>query len=214
MKLLTETFIAEAVKDSKKGWFIEGIFLQGDLKNRNGRIYPKNVLGEETKRYIKEYVDQGRAVGELNHPSTPAINLDRVSHKIIGLVEDGSNWVGRAEILNTPMGEVVKGLLEGGVKIGVSSRGLGSLKERNGIQEVQNDFRLTAIDIVSDPSAPDAFVSGLNESADWIFCENGQCYIKTDLIEQQQDIAKKEYKTLSAEQKLSMFEAFINNFKG
>lgn len=213
MKFLTETFIAEAVKDAKKGWCIEGIFMQSNIKNRNGRVYPKSTLDEETNRYIKEYVEQGRAIGELNHPSSPSINLDRVSHKITGLVEDGNNWVGQAQILNTPMGEVVKGLLEGGVKIGVSSRGLGSLKEKNGLQEVQNDFKLAAIDIVSDPSAPDAFVTGLNEDVDWIFCENGQCYIKSELVEKQAEFVKKNYATLTEEQKFNMFEAFIKNLK-
>lgn len=212
MKLITEQFIAEARKEDKH-WFIEGVFMQSNIKNRNNRIYPKNILDEEVGRFIEGYVNQGRAIGELNHPNTPSINLDRVCHKIESLVIDGDNWIGKSQILNTPMGKVVEGLLEAGVKIGVSSRGLGSIKEKNGVNEVQSDFKLATIDVVSDPSAPDAYVKGLNEDAEWIFCEDSKCYLKTSVIEQHKEIAVEEYAILSDEQKFRMFEAFINNIK-
>lgn len=157
-----------------KQYFIEGIFLQADIKNRNGRIYPSAVLRAETDRYIKEYVETNRALGELGHPTNPSINLDRVSHKIISLREDGSNIIGRAKIMDTPFGKIVKNLMDEGVKLGVSSRGLGSLQEKNGAKVVCEDFRLiTAADIVADPSAPDAFVSNLMENKEWVW-ENGK----------------------------------------
>lgn len=159
---------------SNKQYFIEGIFLQADIKNRNGRIYPSAVLRAETDRYIKEYVETNRALGELGHPTNPSINLDRVSHKIISLREDGSNIIGRAKIMDTPFGKIVKNLMDEGVKLGVSSRGLGSLQEKNGAKVVCEDFRLiTAADIVADPSAPDAFVSNLMENKEWVW-ENGK----------------------------------------
>lgn len=185
--------------------------MQSAVKNRNGRVYPTNVMDNEVKRYIKEYVNQNRAIGELGHPSTPTINLDRVSHVITGLEKDGSNWVGRARILDTPMGNVAEGLLKGGVKIGVSSRGLGTVRTVNGIDEVQSDFKLAAIDIVGDPSAPDAFVDAVNEDASWLFCEDGRCYIREDLYEQH----KKDIKNcpLTREKKVAMFESFINSIK-
>lgn len=210
MKLLREEFLAETKKEGNK-YYIEGIFLQSAIKNRNGRVYPTETMDSEVNRYIKEYVDKGRAVGELNHPTSPSINLDRVSHKITGLIKDGNNWVGRATIIDTPMGNVVKGLLAANVNIGVSSRGLGSLKTVNGIQEVQNDFRLAAIDIVSDPSAPDAYVEAVNEDYSWVFCENDQCFVRQDIAENH----KKEIKRskLTSERKLQMFEEFINNIK-
>lgn len=212
MKLITEQFITEAVKQDKH-WYLEGIYMQSNVKNRNNRIYPKSILDEEVKRYIENYVKQGRAIGELNHPNSPAINLDRVCHKIITLQEDGENWVGKSQILNTPMGKVCEGLLEAGVKIGVSSRGLGTVKEIRGVNEVQSDFKLATVDVVSDPSAPDAYVKGLNEDAEWIFCENSKCYIKSDIIEQHKEIAIEDYKILTEGQKLQMFTDFINNLK-
>lgn len=212
MKLITEQFITEAVKQDKH-WFIEGVFMQSNVKNRNNRIYPKQILDEEVGRYIQNYVAQDRAIGELNHPNTPSINLDRVCHKIVTLESDGDNWVGKSQILNTPMGKVVEGLLEAGVKIGVSSRGLGTVKEKSGVNEVQSDFKLATIDVVSDPSAPDAYVKGLNEEAEWIFCEDSKCYIKTNIIEQHKEIAVEEYITLTEGQKLQMFTDFINNLK-
>lgn len=159
---------------AEKQYFIEGVFLQADIKNKNGRVYPSEIMREETKRYVKEYVDTNRALGELGHPTNPSINLDRVSHKIVSLKEDGSNIIGRAKIMNTPYGKIVKNLMDEGVKLGVSSRGLGSLKEKNGAKVVCEDFRLiTAADIVADPSAPDAFVSNLMENKEWVW-ESGK----------------------------------------
>ena len=153
MKLITEVvedlqYIVEE-KDGKKNLFIEGIFLQSDLKNRNGRVYPREIMQREVARYTKESIDSKRALGELGHPDGPTVNLDRVSHLIVSLKEDGNNWIGKAKILDTPMGNIARNLIEGGAQLGVSSRGLGSLKERNGINEVQDDFMLsTAADIV------------------------------------------------------------------
>lgn len=155
-------------KAGKKNFVIEGVFMQADKQNRNGRVYPFPVLQREVERYNKEYVMKNRALGELGHPDNPSINLDRVSHMITSLKADGTNFIGRAKILDTPMGVNVKGLLEGGVQLGVSTRGVGSLKPHNGYQLVQDDFKLaTAADIVADPSAPDAFVKGIMENYDW-----------------------------------------------
>jgi hypothetical protein len=177
MKLICEVnediqFIKEDVSgDGKKQYFIEGIFMQGDLKNRNGRVYPSTVVSEEVERYNKTFVEKKRAFGELGHPQGPTINLDRVSHMITELKQDGSNFIGRAKIMDTPMGNVVKNLMDEGAMLGVSSRGMGSLKaNREGIMEVQSDFRLaTAGDIVADPSAPDAFVKGIMEGVSWVY---------------------------------------------
>lgn len=156
-------------KDGKKSLYIEGVFLQSNLKNRNGRVYPKEIMQKEIARYTKESIDTKRAMGELGHPDGPTVNLDRVSHMITSLREDGDNWIGKAKILDTPMGNIARNLIEEGAQLGVSSRGLGSLKEKNGINEVQDDFMLsTAADIVSDPSAPDAFVRGIMENKEWV----------------------------------------------
>lgn len=211
MKLITEVvedlqYIVEE-KDGKKNLFIEGIFLQSDLKNRNGRVYPREIMQREVARYTKESIDSKRALGELGHPDGPTVNLDRVSHLIVSLKEDGNNWIGKAKILDTPMGNIAKNLIEGGAQLGVSSRGLGSLKERNGINEVQDDFMLsTAADIVSDPSAPDAFVRGIMENKEWIM-ENGIWQ------ERQVDMAKKIIRGASSreleEAKLQVFESFM-----
>jgi hypothetical protein len=177
MKLITELtedvkYIKENIGNGEKVYFIEGVFMQSDVKNRNGRIYPQNTLLKECKRYITEYVDKGRAMGELNHPSGPTVNLDRVSHIIKQLHEDGKNVYGKAKVLDTPMGRIVKNLIDEGAQLGVSTRGMGSLRAKNGYQEVQEDFMLAAIDIVADPSAPNAFVNGIMEGREWIF-ENG-----------------------------------------
>lgn len=159
---------------ANKQYFIEGVFLQADIKNRNGRVYPSEIMRAEAARYIKEYVDTNRALGELGHPTNPSINLDRVSHKIVSLREDGSNIIGRAKVMDTPFGKIVKNLMDEGVKLGVSSRGLGSLREKNGAKVVCEDFRLvTAADIVADPSAPGAFVSNLMENKEWVW-ESGK----------------------------------------
>lgn len=178
MKLICEVLeevqlITEEKEDGKKDFFIEGIFMQADLQNRNGRIYPMPVMEKEVSRYVKEYVNTKRAFGELGHPEGPQINLDRVSHVITELKRDGSNIIGRAKILETPMGNIARNIIQGGGALGVSSRGMGSLKERNGIMEVQDDFMLaTAADIVADPSAPGAFVNGIMEGVEWVW-DNG-----------------------------------------
>ena len=175
MKLIREEiesveFIVEQ-KNGKKSLYIEGVFLQGNIKNRNGRMYPMETLRREVSRYNENHVVSGRALGELGHPDGPTVNLDRVSHKIVSLKESGSNFVGKAKILNTPMGKIAAALVEEGVKLGVSSRGIGSLRQtKEGINVVGDDFMLaTAADIVADPSAPDAFVEGIMEGKDWVW---------------------------------------------
>ena len=176
MKLITELtedikYIKENIGNGEKAYFIEGIFMQASVKNRNGRVYPQGILVNECKRYIREYVDKGRALGELNHPTGPTVNLDRVSHIIKELHEDGNTIYGKAKIMDTPMGKIVKNLIEEGAQLGVSTRGMGSLKSKNGYQEVQEDFMLAAVDIVADPSAPNAFVNGIMEGREWMFVE-------------------------------------------
>ena len=174
MKLITEEvsnvkFITEG-RGSKKRLYIEGTFLQGDIKNRNGRVYPVNTLAAEVGRYNESFIKKGRALGELGHPDGPTVNLDRVSHKITSLRQEGNNFVGKAQILNTPMGKIASSLIEEGVVLGVSSRGVGSLREDQGVKYVGEDFQLaTAADIVADPSAPDAFVNGIMEGKEWIW---------------------------------------------
>jgi hypothetical protein len=179
MKLIKEEvlnveYFTESTSSGRKNHFIQGIFMQAEQKNRNGRVYPLHVLEKEVNRYTKDYVEKNRAVGELGHPDSPAINLDRVSHKITEIVKEGNNFIGKAQILNTPHGKTVKSLLEGGVSLGVSTRGVGTLKPANGYQLVQDDFHLaTAADIVADPSAPDAFVQGIMENCEWLLTPNG-----------------------------------------
>ena len=214
MKLITEEisdvkFITEG-KGSKKKMYIEGVFLQGDLKNRNGRMYPVQTLAKEVNRYNEAFVAKGRALGELGHPDGPTVNLDRVSHKITSLRQEGNNFVGKAQILNTPMGKIASSLLDEGVTLGVSSRGVGSLREdRNGCKVVGEDFMLaTAADIVADPSAPDAFVSGIMEGKEWVW-DNGilkeaaVAEIKTEI----------DHATLInlQERKISAFEKFLKS---
>ena len=173
MKLITEvteslSYLAEE-KDGKKSLFIEGPFLQAEVVNRNGRKYLKETMAKEVQRYTEQYINKNRAFGELGHPDTPSINLDRVSHLVVGLRQEGNDWIGKAKILDTPMGCIVKNLIEGGAQIGVSSRGMGSLKAVNGVNIVQDDFHLaTAADIVADPSAPNAFVQGIMEGKEWM----------------------------------------------
>ena len=215
MKLITEEisdvkFITEG-KGSKKKMYIEGVFLQGDLKNRNGRMYPVNTLAKEVNRYNEAFVAKGRALGELGHPDGPTVNLDRVSHKITSLRQEGNNFVGKAQILDTPMGKIASSLLDEGVTLGVSSRGVGSLREdRNGCKVVGEDFMLaTAADIVADPSAPDAFVSGIMEGKEWVW-EGGI------LREQLASQTKKHINTLVdqkvlEEHKLNLFNEFLSN---
>ena len=177
MKLIREEIEAVEVlyeeKNGKRSFFIQGPFLQGDIKNRNGRIYESRILAKEVKRYNENYITKGRAMGELGHPDGPTVNLDRVSHKITSLMQEGSNFIGKAKILSTPMGRIAEALLNDGVTLGVSSRGMGSLENRNGVNYVGEDFHLaTAADIVADPSAPDAFVQGIMEGKEWVW-DNG-----------------------------------------
>ena len=177
MKLITEhldklDYITEAKDNGEKDVFIEGIFMQAEQENRNKRIYPKADLKSATDRYVKEQVKTGRACGELNHPEGPAINLDKVSHRITELNWEGNNVVGKALVLDTPMGKIVKGLVEGGCKLGVSSRGMGTVEQKEGKSYVKDDFVLSTVDIVQDPSAPSAFVEGIMEGVEWIW-ENG-----------------------------------------
>jgi len=213
MRLITENIediqILTEEKDGKKNLYIEGVFLQSEIKNRNGRIYPFDVLNKEVERYSEEYVKAGRALGELGHPDGPTVNLDRVSHKITSLKAEGNNFIGKARILDTPMGTIAKNLLGEGVKLGVSSRGMGSLKEENGVKYVGEDFMLaTAADIVADPSAPDAFVNGIMEGKEWVW-EGGL------LRERQIQELKKEIDNASKmeleEKMLSAFDKFLSN---
>ena len=214
MRLIKEfnesiNYLTEDSKDPKKpNVFIEGVFLQSDLKNKNGRVYPKEIMQREVNRYVNESVNTKRAYGELGHPEGPTVNLDRVSHMIVSLKEDGSNWIGKAKIMDTPMGKIVKELISEGAQLGVSARGLGSLKERNGINEVQDDFMLaTAADIVADPSAPDAFVSGIMEGREWVFV-NGK-WTEQDIEESQAIINSTSQKDLE-EAKIAVFSNFLN----
>ena len=206
-------YIQEATEEGKKNYFIEGIIMQGDLKNRNGRVYPSQVLAQEVARYNKSFVEKKRAFGELGHPDGPTINLERVSHMFTELRQDGSNFVGKAKIMDTPMGKVVKNLMDEGAQLGVSSRGMGSLKQnRNGIMEVQSDFMLaTAGDIVADPSAPDAFVKGIMEGAEWFYDVASGNWVR----EQEVDILVTETKKLSTrqleEQKFNLFTKFLTS---
>lgn len=212
MKLISEEvtnvqYITEE-KNGKKEHFITGIFMQAEQKNRNGRIYPKDVLGREVERYNQNYVQKNRAFGELGHPDSPSINLDRVSHMITQLYPDGNNFIGKAKILDTPNGKIVKSLLDGGASLGVSTRGVGSLKEANGYKLVQDDFHLaTAADIVADPSAPDAFVQGIMEGKEWILDGTGWKEIDYDMAKRQlQEASKADIEAVS----LRIFENFMS----
>lgn len=173
--------------DGKEYTYIQGVFLQGDIKNRNGRVYPMNVLQREVNTYSENYISKGRALGELGHPDGPTINLDRVSHKIVELSQDGSNFIGKAKLLETPMGNIAKSLLREGIQLGVSSRGVGSLESKGGCNYVRDDFMLTtAADIVADPSAPDAFVQGIMEGKEWVW-SNG-LFKEVDLQEAKEQL--------------------------
>ena len=213
MKLITESIediqILEEEANGKKLLYIEGVFLQADLKNRNGRVYPYNVLEREVGRYNEQYVSAGRALGELGHPDGPTVNLDRVSHKIVSLKAEGSNFIGKAQILNTPMGNIAKSLLESGVKLGVSSRGMGSIEEKNGANYVRDDFMLaTAADIVADPSAPDAFVNGIMEGKEWVW-ENG-IIKEVNIAKYQRYISESTRKNIE-ERSLKAFNHFLQS---
>jgi hypothetical protein len=217
MKLITEVFeqnkiIVEEKLGKGKQYFIEGIFLQSELKNRNGRMYPEAVMDKEVKRYTDEYISKNRAYGELGHPDTPSINLDRVSHMITSLKKEGTNYIGRAKVLDTPMGKIAKGLLDGGANLGVSSRALGSLKtNRDGIQVVQDDFMLsTAADIVADPSAPNAFVQGIMEGVEWIFVDGK--YVERHIEETKKQIKNASSKQLN-EMSIKAFQNFLSKLR-
>lgn len=215
MKLITEInesieYIAEAKEDGGKDYFIRGPFMQANIKNRNGRMYPAEVLDKEVKRYVTENVDKNRAYGELGHPTSPTINLDRVSHMIKELTRDGDNFIGKAKIMTeTPMGRIVKNLMDEGASLGVSSRGMGSLKNKSGVAEVQNDFYLaTAADIVADPSAPDAFVEGIMEGKEWVW-DNGIIREAT-INDYKEEIEEAPSKDLT-ETKLKVWSKFLSN---
>jgi hypothetical protein len=186
--------LTEETEKGERKYFIEGIFLQGNLQNRNGRIYPMEVLEREAARYRKNFIDQKRAFGELGHPEGPTINLERVSHMITGLERDGNNYIGKAKVMDTPYGKIVKNLIDEGAKLGVSSRGIGSLEEKRGVNYVKDDFQLaTAADIVADPSAPDAFVNGILEGKEWVY-QAGLLVTRNTL--QAEEMVEKEQKAL------------------
>lgn len=217
MRLIKEVFdttnvIVESKLGKGKEYFIEGVFLQSELKNRNGRMYPEAVMDKEVKRYNEEYVQKNRAYGELGHPDTPSINLDRVSHLIVNLRKEGTNYIGKAKILETPMGMIARGLLDGGANLGVSSRALGSLKQNNeGVQIVQDDFMLsTAADIVADPSAPDAFVRGIMESKEWVFVDGK--FVEQHIDEVKSYIKKTSSRNLE-EAKVLAFQRFLSKIR-
>lgn len=217
MKLITETFedvnyVTEAKEDGSKNLYIEGVFLQSAIKNRNGRMYPEEIMDREVARYMKESVESNSALGELGHPNGPQINLDRVSHRIVSLRKEGTDYIGKALITHTPMGAIAKGLIESGARLGVSSRGMGSIKlNSEGVNEVQSDFRLaTAADIVADPSAPSAFVKGIMESVDWIYDER-MGWKAVELVEQTKKVIEQSVKSRSLDEakRLKIFESYL-----
>ena len=212
MKLITENInevrVLTEEKNGVKSLFIEGPFLVAETKNRNGRLYPTATMAKEVKRYNEEYISKNRAFGELGHPDSPSINLDRVSHLITSLKQEGNHWIGKAKILETPMGKIAKSLMEGGATLGVSSRGMGSLREMNGVNVVQDDFYLaTAADIVADPSAPGAFVQGIMEGKEWVW-ENGKVK-EIDINEYHNQIKNAKQRQLD-EIALKIFDNFLS----
>ena len=208
VKLISEEvqdveYITEEKEDGKKNYKIKGVFMQADIKNRNGRVYPMEILQKEVKRYNKQYINEKRAFGELGHPDGPTVNLDRASHMITGLYPDGKNFIGEAKILSTPMGNIVKNLMDEGAKLGVSSRGMGSLDQKNGANYVRDDFYLaTAADIVADPSAPNAFVEGIMEGKEWIW-DNGTL-VESELIRMRERINTRVRKRQASEDALEL----------
>jgi len=207
-EILQVEFLSEE-KNGKKSHFIEGVFLQSEIKNKNGRVYPQGVLAREVAKYDENHIQKGRALGELGHPEGPSINLDRVSHKIESLKESGNNFIGRAKILDTPMGNIAKNLIDEGVRLGVSSRGMGSLKEKDGVNFVADDFMLaTAADIVADPSAPDAFVDGIMEGKEWVW-DNG-ILKESAVVQIKQEIDQATLINLQ-ERKVSAFSKFLKS---
>ena len=214
MKLITETTenieVITEEKGTGKDYKIRGIFLQGDIKNRNGRVYPVNVLSKEVNRYNKEFVEKKRAFGELGHPDGPTVNLERVSHMITSLKPEGRNFIGEAKIMDTPYGKIVKNLIDEGAQLGVSSRGMGSMKQVNGKNVINNDFYLaTAADIVADPSAPDAFVEGIMEGKEWVW-DNG--VLKSMEVEKYKEEIGKTRRAELAEAKARVFKDFLSKF--
>ena len=214
MKLICEVneqdvqYITEANENGQKDYKIKGVFMQGEIKNRNGRVYPMQVLDEQVKKYTENYVNQNRAYGELGHPSGPTINLERVSHMITDLTKEGNNYIGEAKIMDTPYGKIVKNLMDEGAKLGVSSRGMGSLKQNGNSQVVQKDYHLaTAADIVADPSAPDAFVEGIMEGKEWIW-DNGVLR-EAQVNEYKEEITKTSKADLEGA-KLKIFADFLS----
>jgi hypothetical protein len=212
MKLITETTQSEIQvlteeKNGQKNYFIKGVFMESDTKNRNGRVYPGEIMEKEIGRYTNEYVKQNRAMGELGHPEGPTVNLERVSHIIKNLSVDGKQIIGEAKIMDTPYGKIVKNLIDEGAKLGVSSRGMGSLKEQDGVNVVQEDFMLAAVDVVADPSAPNAFVNGIMEGKEWIW-DNG--VLKPVVIENYKKIIKKTSSRRLEEQAIHLFKDFIS----
>ena len=211
MKLITEhTNEIEYLSEGKgKEQYIKGIFMQSDIKNQNGRVYPHAVLQKEVKNFNTKYVNEGRALGELGHPMGPVINLDRVSHVIKELTQDGKNFIGKAKVMDTPNGKIVKNFISEGVKLGVSSRGMGSLKaNKKGVNEVQGDFVLSTVDIVADPSAPDALVNGIMEGKEWVW-ENGVIK-ERDIDAMKKTIMKAKMRELE-QKKLEVFQKFLQN---
>ena len=214
MKLITEEiqkaeYIVEESKDGKKNYAIKGIFMQADVKNRNGRVYPQEVLQREVVRYNREFINKNRAFGELGHPEGPTVNLERVSHMIKSLYPDGKNFMGEAKVLDTPYGKIVKNLIDEGAKLGVSSRGMGTLYQRGGANYVKDDFYLaTAADIVADPSAPDAFVEGIMEGKEWVW-DNGR--LKEQAISELKLQVLKAKREQIADVKARVFESFLKN---
>tara|TARA_B100001057_G_scaffold440239_1_gene474003 strand:- start:2613 stop:3257 length:645 start_codon:yes stop_codon:yes gene_type:complete len=204
----TVDFLCEE-NEGKKNYFIEGIFLQAELKNRNNRMYPLKTLSKEVAKYTENYIQKGRALGELGHPDGPSINLDKVSHKIMSLKEDGNNFIGKAKLLETPMGKIAKSLLDEGVKLGVSSRGMGSIRKEENCNVVMDDFMLaTAADIVADPSAPDAFVDGIMEGKEWVW-DNG--VLKESTVAQIKTGIDHATLINLQERKVSAFESFLKS---
>jgi hypothetical protein len=212
MKLISEEvstaeYLVEEDKNGKKEYKIKGVFLQSNIKNRNGRVYPKDILMKEVTRYNKEFINKNRAFGELGHPDGPTVNLERVSHMIKKLYPDGDNFIGEAKIMDTPYGKIVKGLIDEGAQLGVSSRGMGSIMQRNGANYVKDDFMLaTAADIVADPSAPAAFVEGIMEGKEWVW-DNG-LLVEKDIEAWKMEVINTKKRVLE-EKKLEIFDSFI-----
>jgi len=214
MKLICEVneenleYISEAKENGEKDYKIKGVFMQGEIKNRNGRVYPMQVLDEQVQKYKESYIDKNRAYGELGHPNGPTINLERVSHMITGLKKEGSNYIGEAKIMDTPYGKIVKNLMDEGASLGVSSRGMGSLKQNGSSQVVQKDYHLaTAADIVADPSAPDAFVEGIMEGKEWVW-DNG--VLREAQVNEYKEEIKKTSKADLEGAKLKIFTDFLS----